>query len=74
MNKITNQVWDKLGYEEYLKCSNNENILKNEIELVKENNIISVLNTSLFMIADFFGNRDGFYDDLLKLLDKKQNM
>lgn len=74
LNKITNQVWDKLGYEEYLKCSNNENILKKEIELVKENNIISVLNTSLFMIADFFGNRDGFYDDLLKLVDKKQNM
>ena len=33
--------------------------------LVLKEKIISILNTSLFMITDYFGNKNKFYDNLI---------
>lgn len=64
LNKIYNDSWDKLNYEEYRKCSDTSNILSMQKKLIKSTGLISVINTSLFMITDFYGNKDGFYDSL----------
>ena len=64
MSKILLGVWDKPSYEEYLAQSESKKILIAEQKMVEKINAIAVINTSLFMVADFFGNRDGFYDKL----------
>ena len=66
LNLICNKKWSKPLYDEYLKCSDCVNILSEERAFVEKENCISVLNTSLFMVADYFGNRNGFYDKLNK--------
>lgn len=70
LNLILAGKWDKPNYEEYLKQSNTKRILLAEQDIAKKLEALSVINTSLFIISDFFGNRDGFYD---KLTIKKNN-
>lgn len=64
LNKILFNLWDKFSYEEYQNYSNTKTILLKERELVEKNKTLSVINTSLFIITDFYGNRNGFYDSL----------
>lgn len=66
LNKICCERWDKLGYEDYRLYSDSAEVLKRQKKLVEVAESISVINTSLFMITDFYGNRDGFYDSLKK--------
>ncbi len=64
LNKLNNDSWNKPNYEEYRRCSDTSNILSIQQKLIESIGIISVINTSLFMITDFYGNKDGFYDRL----------
>ena len=64
LNKIHNDSWGKLNYEEYRKYSGTNKILSRQQELIERTDSISVINTSLFMITDFYGNKKGFYDSL----------
>ena len=65
LNYILSKSWQKPTYIEYLQYSNSTNILSQERNLVLKEKIISILNTSLFMITDYFGNKNKFYDNLI---------
>lgn len=65
LNTIITGVWNKPSYEEYLLQSNTKRILLAEQAIAKRLEALSVINTSLFIISDYFGNRDGFYDKLI---------
>lgn len=65
LSKILTDTWRKPSYEEYLTQSNAKRILLAEQNIADKLKALSVINTSLFIISDFFGNRDGFYDNLL---------
>lgn len=64
LNIIHHKIWGKPNYDTYLKCSDSECILSEEKNLIVNEKFLSVINTSLFMITDFYGNRNGFYDGL----------
>lgn len=64
LNIIHHKIWGKPDYDTYLKCSDSERILSEEKNLIVNEKFLSVINTSLFMITDFYGNRNGFYDGL----------
>lgn len=64
LNSICTKTWVKPTYGEYLIFSNSSKILSVERKMVAVENSMAVINTSLFMMTDYFGNRDGFYDSL----------
>ena len=64
LNKLLKGIWEKPTYEEYRDQSEAGKILGKEKELVETKDCISVLNTSLYMIVDYFGNKYSFYDSL----------
>ena len=68
LNLICVQKWNKPNYKEYSSYSNSANILSEERKLATKDKVLYVINTSLFMITDYFGNRNGFYEgvNLLK--------
>ena len=64
LNLIFGQKWNKPNYKEYSSYSDSANILSEERKLATKDKILYVINTSLFMITDYFGNRNGFYEGL----------
>ena len=64
LNIIHHKIWGKPDYDTYLKCSDSERMLSEEKNLIVKEKFLLVINTSLFMITDFYGNRNGFYDGL----------
>ena len=64
LNYMEDGIWAKPDYKKYLNISSQENILIKEEENTKNNNLMYVLNTSLFIIPDYFGNNKSFYDQL----------
>ncbi len=65
LNYINNHKWEGLSYIDYLTISTSQNIFNTEKSLVSESKEIAVLNTSLFLIVDYYGNRNGFYDNII---------
>lgn len=68
LNKIHHGNWRVPPYSFYLEDSSQAKILAHQRNLVEEKGRMSVLNTSLFFAADYFGNRDGFHDRLVSLM------
>ena len=62
---IINGFWGKPNYDTYLEISNSLKVLEEEYKIVNSDEKIAVLNTSLFLIIDYFGNNNNFYDNLL---------
>lgn len=56
-----------LSYDKYLDESQQQLIAEKQQELAQKLKVISVLNTSLFLLLDYYGNRDSFYDILMGL-------
>ena len=40
-------------------------MLTAQMRMIDDDRCVAVLNTSLFLILDYYGNRDGFYDSLV---------
>ncbi|MBP5467132.1 MAG: hypothetical protein J6Y43_06190, partial [Clostridia bacterium] len=59
--------WRKPKYNDYLEISETNTTLKKEIQFAREIEKIKVLNTSLFAITDFYGNKNNFYDNLISI-------
>ncbi len=68
LNKIHHEKWRVPDYPSYLEDSSQTKILGRQRNRVEREGRMSVLNTSLFLVTDYFGNRDGFYDRLASLL------
>lgn len=66
LNKISTNIWQKPNYNEYLQMTDPIRVLNNEKNFIQRNDTIAILNTSLFLVIDYYGNRDNFYDDLSK--------
>ena len=63
MNSICKLKWEMPDYNDYIDETNN--VLNAEKRMVLNTKQISVLNTSLFLVVDYFGDKDGFYTYLL---------
>jgi len=68
LNYIFSKNWGKLKYESYLSLSEAKNLLNKQSEIINENQFVFVINTSLFIVVDYFGNKNSFYDNLFKKL------
>lgn len=64
LSKLFYNCWDKIEIKVFEKLSEQSGILGKEKELIIANSKVLTLNTSLFFIVDYYGNRDGFYDKL----------
>jgi hypothetical protein len=65
LHKLTKSIWGGLPYNEYVNLSTTETILNCQAQKIDAERKIDILNTALFIVADYFGNRDGFYDTLI---------
>ena len=65
LGKICKQLDDSMDYETYVQESNQMNVLQHEIEVISTLKQIAVLNTSVFFALDYYGNKDGFYDEIM---------
>ena len=63
-----------LPYMEYRILSEQKKIVIYQEELTARTRNITVLNTTLFLLADYYGNRDRFYDAIMAdTASKEQN-
>lgn len=65
LNEISTHNWSPMKYKDYCKIGTSINVLNKEKTLIEKNRVISVLNTSLFLLIDYYGNQKGFYDDVV---------
>ena len=66
LNLLSYGEWASMSYDRYLNCSMSATILERQSDLIQREQRLSVLHTSLFMLLDYFGNRNGFYDGIIK--------
>lgn len=54
-----------LSYQTYQNISVAQEIATKQYDMVLDKQELWVLNTCLFLILDYFGNRNGFYDSII---------
>lgn len=62
LNQLIFGHWGIMNYSDYIKQSGTDNILSHEETCVSTENAIQVLNTSLFIALDYYGNKKRWYD------------
>lgn len=65
LNAMLGSGWAGLPYKEYQMLSEQMKIASFQKELTAITRNMNVLNTTLFLLADYYGNRDGFYDTIM---------
>lgn len=65
LNSMMQAIWGAPAYQQYLEMSPAKNILDAQIDKIGNTRKIDVLNTALFILLDYYGNRDGFYDSIV---------
>lgn len=63
-NYLCKKTWEKPAYEIYLNELTQSDIASTQAKMIKEEQIINVLNCSLFFVVDYFGNKDGAFDKI----------
>ena len=63
-NKICFNLWQKPSGKDFFDKENKFLLLDKQKEKSLNSNSVFVINTSLFLIVDFYGNRNNFYDSL----------
>lgn len=63
-NYIYNGIWGKPTYSTYVDNISQDKIFDNQSLKILNEKIISVLNCSLFIVVDYYGNQDFHYDNL----------
>lgn len=64
-NKICFSLWQKPSFKDFSDSKNIFLLLEKQIEKSSNYGSVFVINTSLFLIVDFYGNRNNFYDSLI---------
>lgn len=72
LNMLNSGCWNELSYEQYLDLSQGSAILARQQEMTSTERKVYVINTSLFLMLDYFGNRDGFYDSVVMQFASKE--
>lgn len=63
-NYLCKKTWGKPTYEIYLNELTQSDIASTQAKMIQEEQIINVLNCSLFFVVDYFGNKDGAFDKI----------
>lgn len=66
LNYIRRDLWDAVSYDTYMELSDAAAIAASEAQFCDANHQVQVLNTALFLLLDYYGNRDGFFDSLMR--------
>ncbi|MBE5738067.1 MAG: hypothetical protein E7348_06690 [Clostridiales bacterium] len=61
-NYIVNDKFKAISYDEYLNKLTQEKIFEAEENKILKDKIISVLHSGFFFMADYWGNKEKFYD------------
>ena len=56
--------WQPVSYSEYCNLSESSALLDMQTSLIEAEEKIAVLNTSLFLLLDYYGNQNGFYEQI----------
>lgn len=67
LNSMMTACWDAPTYQQYLEMAECKNILDNQISKVGNERKVSVLNTALFILVDYYGNQRGFFDSIMSV-------
>ena len=59
-----NEIYS-VPYNKYLSISLGEKIAAIQKRSILNDSVLHILNTSLFFLLDYYGNRDGFYDSII---------
>lgn len=62
LNAMLGSGWESPPYKTYRALSEQTGIALHQKEQVAATRCMDVLNTTLFLLADYYGNRNGFYD------------
>ena len=73
LNSMISSCWGAPTYQEYLDLAECKTILDNQIVKVGIERKVSVLNTALFVLVDYYGNQRGFYDSIMTVEKDAQN-
>lgn len=65
LHKLSKNIWGTITYGDYMELSKVANILDCQLQKVSTERKVDVLNTALFIVLDYFGNRDSFYDSVV---------
>jgi hypothetical protein len=57
--------WQPVSYSEYCNLSESSALLDMQTSLIEAEEKIAVLNTSLFLLLDYYGNQNGFYEQTI---------
>lgn len=71
MNYLMKGNWAKPSYSDYLSESCCDAIVNKQKAHAFSDGFVYVLNTSVFLVVDYFGNNDSFYDNEIIGLQKK---
>ena len=66
LHYIFEYTWCGMNYHDFQHFSQVDRILNVQKDYIEKENKIGVLNTSLFLPVDYFGNESGFYNHLLE--------
>ncbi len=67
LNKILRGSFCACTYGDFLSINDQMKIVSKESDLVRQDSVVSVLNTLLFFPLEYFGNAKGFYDKVLEM-------
>ena len=65
LNYIVNDLWAVLSYDKYKNIMESSHLYASEKKKINSENKISVINTTLFFVLDYYGNQNGFYDSII---------
>ena len=65
LNAMLGDGWAVPSYKEYQTLSEQQGIACHQKELISTTRYMNVLNTTLFLLADYYGNKNGFYDTII---------
>lgn len=65
LNAIINNSWAALNYSDYKAIMESLKLYNSERTLIENKEILAVINTTLFLVLDYFGNQNGFYDSII---------
>lgn len=76
LNTMLGSGWESPIYKTYRTLSEQTGIVFHQKKLTAATRYMDVLNTTLFLLADYYGNRDGFYDAVVAetKLQEQNNM
>lgn len=62
---LYNSEWGCCSYDDYLLRSNQTSVLNMEEQFMNNDYQIAVINTSLFLVIDYYGNNNGYFDHIM---------